>query len=279
MKSQLLLLPLALALAACSSGEPPANTAAEPSTSTATLQKATAAGSLVADEATLARYHWQLVEASDADGKHIDALFVRDDKPVQLAFVDNRLAISNTCNLMNGGYQLADGQLKVEPMAQTQMACSEPGLAELDAAVSSRLEGNAGVKLTGSTDAPRLQLTTEAGDKLAFTGKATPDTRYGAEGEQVFMEVGAETVPCDHPMVPDKQCLQVRELTYDDDGVVSGKSGEWEPLYDDIDGYTHEAGVRNVLRLKRYKIDNPPADGSSLAYVLDMVVESEQVDH
>jgi hypothetical protein len=32
--------------------------------------------------------------------------------------------------------------------------------------------------------------------------------------------------------------------------------------------------VRNVLRVKRYAWPNPPADASSSAYVLDMVVES-----
>ncbi|MEO7930741.1 MAG: DUF4377 domain-containing protein, partial [Lysobacter sp.] len=78
-------------------------------------------------------------------------------------------------------------------------------------------------------------------------------------------------------LMPDKQCLQVREVTYGEDGLPSGTPGKWEPLNQDIEGYTHEAGVRNVLRLKRYPIANPPADGSSIAYVLDMVVESEQV--
>lgn len=272
MKLHLLLLPLALA--ACTSGEPPASSAAD-TTVPAAAQRTPAASSMVADEATLARYHWQLAEASNADGAHIDALFVREDKPVQMDFADNRVNVSNSCNLINGGYQLANGQLKFEPMAQTQMACSEPGLAELDAAVSSRLEGNASVELTGSEESPRLHLTTEAGDKLTFAGKTTADSRYGSQGEQVFMEVAAQTTPCDHPLVPGNQCLQVRELTYDENGVVSGKSGDWEPLYQDIEGYTHEAGVSNVLRLNRYTVDNPPADGSSVAYVLDMVVETD----
>jgi len=30
-----------------------------------------------------------------------------------------------------------------------------------------------------------------------------------------------------------------------------------------------------VLRVKRFKVDTPPADGASQAYVLDMVVESD----
>ncbi|HEY0334439.1 MAG TPA: DUF4377 domain-containing protein, partial [Stenotrophomonas sp.] len=41
-------------------------------------------------------------------------------------------------------------------------------------------------------------------------------------------------------------------------------------------GYTHLQGVRNVLRVKRYTIPHPPADGSATAYVLDLVVESAQ---
>ena len=55
------------------------------------------------------------------------------------------------------------------------------------------------------------------------------------------------------------------------------REGEWQFLYQDIEGYAHEPGMRNVLRLNRYTIANPPADGSSVAYVLDMVVESEMV--
>ena len=131
--------------------------------------------------------------------------------------------------------------------------------------------------LTGSEEAPRLQLTTASGDKLVFDGTANADNRYGGAGEQMFMEVGAKTVPCNNPLMPDKQCLQIREVTFGEDGTRSGTPGNWQPLNQDIQGYTHEAGVRNVLRLKRYAVANPPADGSSIAYVLDMVVESEQV--
>ncbi len=274
MKLHLLLLPLALA--ACTSGENPGKTTADAATPVAT-QQAPAASSIAAGSPTLGRYHWVLTDATNADGMRIDALFARDDQPVQLDFVDDRLAISNSCNLMSGGYQLGGGDLSVEPMAQTEMACVEPKLAALDSEVSRRLQGKTRIEMTGGEDSPRLHLTTASGDKLAFAGKATADSRYGAEGEQVFMEVAAETTPCDRPMIADKQCLQVRERTYGDNGVISSASADWEPLYQDIEGYSHEPGVRNVLRLKRYKVANPPADGSSTAYVLDMVVESEQV--
>lgn len=273
MKLHLLLLPLALA--ACSSNEPPANPHADTAAPT-TAQETPAAAPMAASDATLARYHWHLTDATQADGVRIDELFVDNDKPVQLEFVDKRVAIRNTCNLMNGDYQLADGELKVEPIIGTLMACADPKLAALDAAVSNRLEGTSRVELSGGEDAPRLKLTTEAGETLSFDGEPTAANRYGGEGQQMFMEVAAQTVPCDHPLMGSTQCLQVRELVYDDSGIVSGKPGEWEPLHQDIEGYTHEAGVRNVVRVKRYTVENPPADGSPVAYVLDMVVESEQ---
>ena len=70
------------------------------------------------------------------------------------------------------------------------------------------------------------------------------------------------------------QCLWVRELEYDDKGLKAGDPGPFGNFYETIEGYTHEPGVRNVLRVNRYAIKNPPADAPSQAYVLDMVVES-----
>ena len=50
---------------------------------------------------------------------------------------------------------------------------------------------------------------------------------------------------------------------------------EWGPMFEDIEGFTHEDGVRNVVRVKRYQVPEPAADAPPQAYVLDMVVESE----
>ena len=74
----------------------------------------------------------------------------------------------------------------------------------------------------------------------------------------------------------DFQCLRVREIRYGDNGVKTS-TGEWENFYSEIEGYKHEPGIRNVLRIQRYKRQNVPADASAYAYVLDMVVESERV--
>jgi hypothetical protein len=90
----------------------------------------------------------------------------------------------------------------------------------------------------------------------------------------LFLEVAAQTVPCQPGAGAPAQCLQVRERRFDDKGLRIDPPGEWRAFYGSIDGYTHTPGVRNVLRLKRYQRGTVPADASAYIYVLDLVVES-----
>jgi len=269
-RNLMLILPLAL-LAACSnpSSQAPGTGRDElaPAPTAAADQKAAAQ----LDVQRLQGNHWVLDSATDSAGKRIDALFARADKPVTLDFIDGRLAVSNTCNRMGGGYTLADGTLTVSPMASTMMACTDKALMALDQAVGSRLEGALKTELGGEG---QLTLRTASGDVLVFSPQPTAETRFGGPGETIFIEVAAQTKPCPHPMIRDKQCLQTREIHFDDKGIKQGTPGAFENFYDVIEGYTHEAGTRNVLRVKRFNVANPPADASSKAYVLDMVVES-----
>jgi heat shock protein HslJ len=254
---------LPLALAACS--KPPQDA---PAVAAAVSTQAAAS---VADVPKLSSYHWQLSEAKDAQGKRIDALFVSTDKPLQLDFIDGRLGVSNSCNRMSGTYSIQHGRLNIEPMVATQMACADGKLMALDREAGQRLEGALTFEQAGDT----LALTTASGDTLLFKGQATAETRYGVPGETMFLEVAAQTKPCSHPLIPDAQCLQVREVRYDAQGLKTSADGTFENFYGNIQGYTHEPGIRNVLRVKRYTLKHPPADGSSLAYELDMAVESE----
>ncbi|MGX9080485.1 META domain-containing protein, partial [Klebsiella pneumoniae] len=94
--------PLAL-MAACSQTPAPAGTGGD---------DVAPAAAKAADQQTLAHLdaqrlqsqHWLLQQATAADGKRIDALFAREDKPVTLDFADGRLSVSNACNHMGGGY-------------------------------------------------------------------------------------------------------------------------------------------------------------------------------
>lgn len=219
----------------------------------------------VAQDATLlGGYHWQLTQATDHGGQRIDALFVRPDKPLQLDFADGRVRVRNACNGAGGSYRIANGQLVVGPMMHTMMACSNPALNRLDGLIGQRLASHPAITVTQHGDTPQLQLRTAAGDTLDFTGMPTPQTRYGGPGVTEFFEVAAQTVPC-----PQSQaCLNVRDVHYDANGLKTGTPGAWHAL-PAIEGYTHQDGVHNVVRVKRY------ADGTaSAAYVLDTVVET-----
>lgn len=259
----------ALCLLALAAACTPADRTAAPTQPAATEAPVAAAF----DATRLPAYHWRLVEASAADGSRIDALFPRADAPLQLDFADGHVGVSNACNRIGGSYTIDGDRLSVGNLVQTQMACTDAALMQSDHEIGRRLEGGGTLRQDGETT---LVLTTAAGETLRFAGEPTADTRYGGAGERVFLEVAAQRVPCHHPLMPDYRCLHVREIVYGDDGVKQSE-GEWQFLYQDIEGYTHEPGMRNVLRLKRYAVANPPADGSSIAYVLDAVVESEVV--
>ncbi len=271
---------LVFALAACTQA-PQTDVSAEPATSSAqTAAPASAPAASTATPganvtATLKQYHWQLANATNKNGQRIDALFARADKPLQLDFLARDLAIRNTCNRMHGSYSLSDGKLVLGMLASTMMACQDPKLMALDSAVGMYLNGTLAFALDATDAKPTLTLTTTQGDKLAFTGTPTPETRHGNTGETMFLEVAPATKPCNNPGMPNAQCLYVRELHYGAHGAREGQPGPWQVLGQDIEGYTHHPDMRNVLRVKRYKVANPPADASSVAYVLDMVVESE----
>jgi heat shock protein HslJ len=266
MKACLLLLPLALAACMSVPESAPHATATAPTSTSAPVSTA-----------TLVRYHWQLHDAVDGDNKRLDALFGKPDKPLQLDFTADRVSVRNACNGISGGYTIVESHLVTTPLLQTMMACADPTLMQRETVIKSVLQGRPTVILTTAGDTPLLTLAAESGQTLTFAGTPTAQARYGGPGETMFLEVAANTTPCNHPRTPDKPCLRVRERHYDAQGLRSGQPGPWQPLQQDIEGYVHQPGTRNVLRVKRYTLKQPPADAPSTAYVLDMVVESEIV--
>jgi heat shock protein HslJ len=223
----------------------------------------------------LARHHWALDRAEDAKGARVERLFARADAPLQLDFSGDRIMVAHACNRISGAYAVRDGRLRVEQLVQTKRACADPRVGALDEAISSRLQGHPGIALRDVDGTPGLELATDAGERLVFLGRPTAEARYGSAGERVFLEVAAHAVSCNDAREHGKRCLQVRELHYDENGLAARAPGEWRVFGQDIEGYAHEDGVRNVLRLKRYAVADPPAGTPAQQYVLDMVVESE----
>ncbi len=258
----MLLLPLGLAACAQNGKTPPAVDAAPAQTQAAAV-----------DSVALAGYQWTLESATDAQGKRVEALFPGNGSTLVLTFADGSANVSGGCNGMRGAYTLDAGDaLTIGPMRSTMMACAQP-LMRADEAIGALLAKPQKVQINDGAP-PRLQLTSNAGEASTWIGKASAEKRYGSAGETVFMEVAPQRIACNHPLIPNHQCLQVREIRYDAAGLKQSPPGPWQPLYEDIEGFEFHAGERTVLRLKQFKRDPAPADASSIVYVLDMVVES-----
>jgi len=190
--------------------------------------------------------------------------------------------VAGLCNMLGGSYRVDGSRMAITRLVGTLRMCSDQALMKYEREVAERLPTVSGWEiLDGSARpdagaAPALKLTFADGSQWRLAGAPTDETRYGSAGETLFLEVAPELVPCRHPLIPDMQCMRVRTVRYDAAGVKQGY-GDWQAFHGNIQGYTHTAGVRNVLRVKRYTVANAPADASRHAYVLDMAVETEPV--
>ena len=223
---------------------------------------------------TLSAYHWDLSDVRNASGA-VQKEWLPPNTSVRLSFDDQRVAISGLCNLMGAGYRLDAGAIEISPVVGTMMACPDAGLMQYEQAIAKRLPQAATWSITQHPEAPLLTLGFDDGAQWTLTGTPTDETRFGGPGQTIFLEVASQRVACSHPLIPNMQCLKVRDIQYDANGIKTGH-GEWQTFYSEIEGYTHQPGVRNVLRIKRYERPQTPADASRYAYVLDMVVESAQ---
>jgi heat shock protein HslJ len=223
---------------------------------------------------TLESNRWTLTAATGAQGQRIDGLPAGAGRPIVFSFAEGRINIEGGCNRTFGDYQIEGGsRLKVGRMASTMMAC-EPAAMKIDSTLSELLAEPAKIELAPGAE-PVLRLVTPANTSLSFRGQMTPEARYGPP-TRVFLEVAAQTAACNNPLSGANACIQVRERRFDAQGLVIGTPGAWQPFYDPIEGYMHQPGVRNVLRLKRFE-RGASAGGPTFVYVLDLVVESESV--
>lgn len=225
---------------------------------------------------TFQAYDWDLTAAYQAQGAATTGWQLAGRPAARLHFEGDRLSVQNLCNRMSASYALNGQGLAVNRPVSTLRACTDHDLMELERRVAAQLPQTQRFELRDGPAAPMLVLHFADGSRWELTGAPTPATRYGSAGERVFLEVAPERVACNHPLKPGAQCLRVRDVRYADNGIQQG-TGEWRILHDEIDGYRHEAGIRNVLRLQRYPLaltGQQPADAPSHAYVLDMVVES-----
>lgn len=232
-------------------------------------------------ETALQAYHWRLFATAGKDGQPAPAIAGAGGEQVTLNFTDKMMSVDNLCNVLGSGYTLKGSSISFTSPVSTMKMCADPELMLNEQAVGKLLPTATTWSMSKADSAPNnpapvLTLSFKDGTQWRLKGEPTATTRYGSEPTRVFLEVAAQREACSHPLMPNYQCLKVREIQYNDSGVKT-HLGEWMYYYGDIEGYTHTPGVRNVLRINRYELKNVPADASSKADVLDMVVESEQI--
>jgi heat shock protein HslJ len=223
----------------------------------------------------LQAYDWSLSTVVDQGGEPSADWSLQGQRAVQLHFEGQQLSVRNLCNLLNASFTTDGSRLQVTQPASTMRACADQGLMDLEQKVAQQLPNMQNYEVF-SGEIPTLVLHWADGSRWELKGTPTPQTKYGSAPERVFLEVAPQRVACSPQTANQPNCLRVREIEYADSGVKA-KEGPWHVFFFDIEGYNHETGVRNVLRIDRYKCDNPSAGALPVSYVLDMVVESEQV--
>lgn len=198
-------------------------------------------------------------------------------KPILLNFAQNgRLSISTSCNNLMGSWKITDQKIVSGHIASTLMGCEENAMTQENLAKSLFNQTSTPFVLNlNNKETPTLTLISNTGEKIVFTGKMTPESKYQSEGETIFLEVSPETKSCTG--VAPQTCLQVREVKYDDKGIKTQVDKDWTLFYNSIEGFQPASNLRQIIRVKRYELKNPAADQSKYAYIYDMTVESEAV--
>lgn len=274
---------MSLSLAACLQSTLTATGADHlPSTATHSQGKALKFKPLPFKSQLLQGYYWQLTNAIDKNGQPITLLLSnlvpqQPHKPLSLSFSEQALTIQNlACNINRLGIRWQNNQFEVnQPVVSTMMACP-PAITQRERLLIGLLSAKPTLSLQSGnpSGATQLTLTAPTGERLIFQGIATPETRYGSQAEIIFLEVSPKTQTCDAG-VRQMQCLQVREVKYDAQGIKQPGNQNWQNFYAPIEGYEHRNDQRVILRVKKYPIKNPPADSSNAAYVLDTIVEQQ----
>lgn len=238
------------------------------------------ADSRLSDKDELVAYHWTLDRATDSGGISDSEWVKTTGQRLTLNFDDARLSVSGLCNRIGGQYRISGAKMEITDLHSTKRMCADQSLMQYEDAVAQHLleVSHWAITETPQANAGQPTLTLRFQDDTQWVLTATPTAKhtYGSDGETLFLEVAPQTVDCSDPVTSAKQCLNVRLVDYDATGVQQSQ-GQWQPFYGTIDGYRHNEGVRNVLRIKRYPLRDTSASAARHAYVLDTIVESEAV--
>ncbi|MBP2279197.1 heat shock protein HslJ [Psychrobacter sp. PL15] len=108
----------------------------------------------------LQAYNWQLVEAKRTNGAKVTQLFFDPAKPLILNFMkvngNDRVTFMNTCNNIGAEYSIVNGNVKLNNVLSTMMACPEPQ-ASFDTATMATVQGKYSIS-KNANNVPMLMI-------------------------------------------------------------------------------------------------------------------------
>jgi hypothetical protein len=173
-----------------------------------------------------------------------------------LTFADGRVGFAG-CNSHSGTFQLVGKSLRTAEMIGTMKACLEGKLMELDTQMVKTLQS-----ATVDMKKDRLRLLGADGSRWEFAREPQPS----AAAVTKFIHAAALK---DCSGVGPARCLQVTESLNE----------PWKLHYGPILGFEYVPGIQYRLRIKEDKAAGKvPADGSTLVWYLDQVMEQKVID-
>ncbi|MEP7043222.1 MAG: hypothetical protein ABI843_09170 [Dokdonella sp.] len=233
------------------------------------------------DTLLLEQYHWRLMRAESRSSERLPAFTPPNSMPLTLRFQGVFLT-ADGCNMLSERYSLSDQRLiqsksESDLVTRTLLGCGDrPGLR--DGAVLILLNGDPRYRFVSSKeadDAPELELESDAGVKVTFLGVPTGRTRFGDEGELIYLDISSSTIRCKRSELPARDCLQVRQrlgtitqlqsFSVGDDRLVP--VGPWQLLYEGIEGLTFDGIYRRCVPVKRFHRPDLAPGEAAYAYL------------
>ncbi|WP_323153750.1 META domain-containing protein [Stenotrophomonas maltophilia] len=111
---------------------------------------------------------WQLVRATNAQGKRIDALFVRGRAPYTLRFQSGFMSELNLCNHVSNEYRLQGNLLILRNSVQTTALCVDQRLPTQQKLAGKLMHGEGSAPTLALDDCGALVLRNARGDTAVF---------------------------------------------------------------------------------------------------------------
>ena len=110
-------------------------------------------------------------------------------KPLVLNFDDKgRLGIATSCNGMGASWKVENNQIVTDNLMATQMACETKAM-EQESVAKDLFDHRKAPFVLDLKDPqnPTLTVISATGQKYVFTGKMTPETKYDAHADLIFL--------------------------------------------------------------------------------------------